>query len=76
MVSPASSFITYPMTLEPVAGMARSTIKAMAPVLKLNQLERVQLAEVIRTRNLATDRSGAISVDLLVSLVQELRHEA
>jgi hypothetical protein len=56
--------------------MARSTIKAMAPVLKLNQLERVQLAEVIRTRNLATDRSGAISVDLLVSLVQELRREA
>ena len=64
------------MTLEPVAGMARSTIKAMAPVLKLNQLERVQLADVIRTRNLATDRSGAISVDLLVSLVQELRREA
>jgi hypothetical protein len=56
--------------------MARSTIKAMAPVLKLNQLERVQLAEVIRTRNLATDLTALYSVDLLVSLVQELRREA
>jgi hypothetical protein len=64
------------MTLEPVAGKASSTIKAMAPALKLNQLERVQLAEMLRSRKVATARSGAVPVDVLVSLVRELRGEA
>lgn len=62
--------------LEPVAGQARSTIKAMAPALKLNQLERVKLAEMLRTRKVPTSRDGAVPVDVLVSLVRELRGEA
>jgi hypothetical protein len=64
------------MTLEAIAGKARSTVQAMAPALKLTDAERLQLAELLRTRRAPTDRNGAISVDLLVSLVQELRHEA
>ena len=64
------------MTLEPVAGMARSTVEAMAPALKLTDAERLRLAELLRTRGAPPDRNCAQSVDLLVSLVQELRHEA
>jgi len=63
-------------TLEPIAGRASSTIKAMAPALKLNQLERVQLAEMLRTRKVPTSRGGAVPVDVLVSLTRELRGES
>ena len=62
--------------LEPVAGKATATIKAMAPALKLNQLERVKLAEMLRTRKVPTDRNGAVSLDVLVSLVREMRGES
>ena len=62
--------------LEPTAGQARSTIKAMAPALKLNQLERMKLAEMLRTRKVPTDRNGAVDMDVLVSLVREMRGEA
>ncbi len=64
------------MTLEPTAGQARSTIKAMTKPLKLNQLERVKLAEMLRTRKVPTDRNGAVDMDVLVSLVREMRGEA
>lgn len=63
-------------TLEPIAGRASSTIKAMTTALKLDQLEQVQLAEMLRTRKVPTSRGGAVPVDVLVSLVRELRGEA
>ncbi len=62
-------------TFEPVAGKATSTITAMAPALKLNQVERLKLDELLRTRKVPTDRNGAVPVDVLVSLVRELRGE-
>lgn len=75
LLQPASFF--FPMSnLEPVAGQARSTIKAMAPALKLNQLERVKLAEMLRTRKVPTDRNGAVAMDALIALVRELRGES
>ena len=61
--------------LEPVAGKASSTITAIAPALKLNQVERLKLAELLRTRKVPADRNGAVSLDVLVSLVRELRGE-
>ena len=61
--------------LTPIAGQARSTIAAMAPALKLNQVERLKLAEMLRTRKVPTSREGAVSVEVLVSLVRELRGE-
>ncbi len=62
--------------LSPIPGQARSTIAAMAPALKLNQVERLKLAELLRTRKVPTSREGAVSVEVLVSLVRELRGES
>jgi hypothetical protein len=47
----------------------------MAGALKITASERLQLAEMIRKRDVPMSRDGAIPLDALVTLVRELRGE-
>jgi hypothetical protein len=47
----------------------------MADALKITASERLQLAEMIRKRDVPMSRDGAIPLDALVTLVRELRGE-
>ena len=47
----------------------------MAGALKISDSERLQLAELIRKRQVPMSRDGAVPLDALISLVRELRGE-
>jgi hypothetical protein len=47
----------------------------LADALKITAAERLQLAEMIRKRDVPMSRDGAIPLDALVTLVRELRGE-
>ena len=47
----------------------------LADALKITASERLQLAEMIRKRDVPMSRDGAIPLDALVTLVRELRGE-
>ncbi len=61
------------MDLEPTQGKPRATVATMAAALKISDSERVQLAELIRKRQVPMARDGAVPLDTLISLVRELR---
>ena len=61
------------MNLEPVKGNPRATVETMAGALKITDSERLQLAELIRKREVPMARDGAVPLDALISLVRELR---
>jgi hypothetical protein len=48
----------------------------MAGALKITASERLRLAEMIRKRDVPVSRDGAIPLDALVSLLEEVRHGA
>jgi hypothetical protein len=74
--SPAPVFSLFlTMTFEPVSGKARASLETMAGALKITASERLQLAEMIRKRDVPMSRDGAIPLDALVTLVRELRGE-
>ena len=61
------------MNIEPVQGKPRATPEVMAAALKITDSERLQLAELIRKREVPMARDGAVPLDALISLVRELR---
>jgi len=63
------------MDLEPIQGKPRATVATMAGALKITDSERLQLAELIRKRQVPMARDGEVPLDALISLVRELRGE-
>jgi hypothetical protein len=61
------------MTLEPVSGKARASVETMADALKITASERLQLAELVRTRKLMTDKAGRLPVSVIERLLEEVR---
>jgi hypothetical protein len=73
-VPPLSS--SDPMAdLSPISGQAQASLEVMAAPLQITASERLQLAELVRKRDVPMSRDGAIPLDALVSLVRELRGE-
>jgi hypothetical protein len=70
----AGFFLRF-MDLEPVQGNPRATVETMAGALKITDSERIQLAELIRKRQVPMARDGAVPLDALIGLVRELRGE-
>jgi hypothetical protein len=61
------------MTLEPIAGQGISTVETLATPLQITPAERLQLAELVRTRQLPTDKQGRLPVSVIQSLLREVR---
>ena len=61
--------------LSPISGQAQASLEVMAAPLQITASERLQLAELVRKRDVPMSRDGAIPLDALVSLVRELRGE-
>ena len=73
-VPPLSS--SDPMAdLSPISGQAQASLEVMAAPLQITASERLQLAELVRKRDVPMSRDGAIPLDALVTLVRELRGE-
>ncbi len=62
--------------LSPIPGQAQASLEVMAAPLQINASERLQLAELVRKRDVPMSRDGAIPLDALVSLLEEVRHGA
>ena len=52
---------------------ARSSIEVMATALKITPTERLVLADMIRRRQLPMSREGHLPVDVICSLIREIR---
>jgi hypothetical protein len=61
--------------LSPIPGQAQASLEVMAAPLQITASERLQLAELVRKRDVPMSRDGAIPLDALVTLVRELRGE-
>ncbi len=59
-----------------IPGQAQATLEVMAAPLQITASERLQLAELVRKRDVPVSRDGAIPLDALVSLLEEVRHGA
>ena len=59
--------------LQPIAGQPQATIDVMATPLQITAAERLQLAELIRTRRLPSDKAGRLPVSVIESLLREVR---
>jgi len=53
--------------------VARATVEAVGDALKITPNERLQLAELIRRRELPVASDGALAMDQLLSLLREIR---
>jgi hypothetical protein len=62
--------------LSPIPGQAQASLEVMAPPLQITASERLQLTELVRKRDVPMSRDGAIPLDALVSLLEEVRHGA
>ena len=59
--------------LENSAPAARSSVDVLATALKITPTERLVLADLIRRRKLPMSREGHLPVDVICSLVREIR---
>ena len=55
------------------APVARATVAAVGDALKITPNERLQLAELIRRRQLSVSSRGELAMDQLLSLLREIR---
>jgi hypothetical protein len=74
-VPPLSS--SDPMAdLSPIPGQAQASLEVMAAPLQITASERLQLAELVRTRKLTADKAGRLPVAVIERLLEEVRHGA
>ena len=59
--------------LDNSAPAARTSVDVLAAALKITPTERLVLADLIRRRKLPMSREGHLPVDVICSLVREIR---
>jgi hypothetical protein len=59
--------------LSPIPGQAQASLEVMAAPLQITASERLQLAELVRTRKLLTDKAGRLPVSVIERLLEEVR---
>lgn len=59
-----------------IPGQAQASLEVISAPLQISATERVQLAELIRTRKLPADKAGRLPVALIESLLREVRAHA
>lgn len=60
----------------PIPGQAQASLEVMAAPLQISASERLQLAELVRTRKLMTDKAGRLPVAVIEALLREVRSES